>query len=273
MRNARKERSVFLIRQTVRKHRGWTRRLKVAERLLVSFAIVIAGLVCLYGFYLMVFTGSTFATRQIVVEGKWKYLTVQGLADLSGVMEGDNLFWTSVAGVHAKLITNPWVRSTAVQRRLPGTLWIYVEEHQPVALLLTGEGLSYVDEDGEPFKRVEAGEDKNFPVFTGLSSALRDDGTLSDGDHVKEMLRIIELFRGSEFGRERDVAEIHYDVIKGYSLVTQREPMQIMFGHNAVAEGVGQLDRMRAAFAARPGRIQYMLADEPGRIIVKYQTS
>ena len=81
----------------------------------------------------------------------------------------------------------------------------------------------------------------------------------------------MSLFDRSRFGAEQGVAEVHYDELIGYSIVTRREPMQILIGHTNLAGRVKRLDRMIGAIAARQGRIQYMLADEDGRIIVRYR--
>ncbi len=272
MKDARQEQSVFLKRQSVRRRRDWTRRLRQVERGLLSTAIVMAGLALLYGLYLVVFTGEAFAVKRIVVDGEWKYLTAEGLGGLSGVREGDNLFWISVADVHSRLATEPWVKATAVRRRLPDTLMVYVEEHRPAALLALDSGLCYVDADGATFKWAEGNDDRDFPVLSGLSAA--DCGPQSEDDslRLKEMLLLMELFRATGFGKERDVAEVHFDRITGYSLVTKESPSQILFGHSALAERAAALDRMGPAILSREGRIQYMLANEPGRIIVKYGT-
>ena len=70
IKDARHEQSVFLERQTVRKRRDWTRRLRQVERGLISAALVLGGLALLYGFYLVVFTGSTFAVKRIIIDGE-----------------------------------------------------------------------------------------------------------------------------------------------------------------------------------------------------------
>ena len=271
--DARQEQSVFLKRQSVRRRRDWTRKLRQVERALLSVVLVFAGVGLLYGLYLVVFLGDTFAVRRIIVDGEWRALSAQGLAELSGVKEGDNLFWISVGEVHRRLRSDPWVKATAVRRRLPDTLWIYVEEYVPAAILASGGGLVYVDGAGVPFKRVEASDNKDYPVLTGIEPG--EDATLSDGDaaRVREMLALLDLFRTTALGKERDVAEIHFDRMTGYALVTRLQPMQILFGQAALADRMAELAKLQTAIGSRGGRIQYMLANEPGRIIVKYQTS
>jgi hypothetical protein len=84
---------------------------------------------------------------------------------------------------------------------------------------------------------------------------------------------------GTNFGRKHGIDELHVDPIAGVSVVTREPPMQVLLGHPAWDESLAQLDRMSSEIEARHadggagGRIQYMLANEPGRIIVKYRPS
>lgn len=265
--------SVFLDRQEVRRKRDFGKKLKQLERLLVSFGIVLMGLAAVYGLYQLVFMGQTFAVAKIVVEGKWRHLTAQGLAELSGVKEGDNLFWIKIDDVKDRIKQEPWVESVAVQRRPPNTLWMYVEEHRPVAIFAGDGGLHCVDDREAVFKAVEAGDAKDLPVITGLK--MQEDGGIAEDDRLRlgQMLGLMDFFVKSEFGAERGISEIHYDGAAGYSLITKKEPMQILFGFENFKERIENLSRMTRAISSRPGRIQYMLANEPKRVIVRYANS
>jgi len=262
--------SVFLKRQTVRRRRRWGERLRQIERALLSVLIVVIGLAALYGLYRVVFLGSAFELERIVVEGDWKYLSPDEVASLSGVRKGDNLFWMSVDDVYGKLDGNPWVKEAAVRRRLPDTLQIYVEEYRPVAIVLS-RGFHYVDGESNIVKQLAPYDDRDMPIITGIEFG---EGLGPDDESLARLgraLNIIDVLSSSRFGREYGVAEVHFDEVDGYSFMTRREPMQALLGHSNFAERVSKIDRMRRAIAARQGRIQYMLADEDGRIIVKYR--
>ncbi len=264
--------SLFLERQQVQKKRQWHKRLRLMERGLLAAAVVIVGFVCLYLLYRVVFLGSTFSVKRIVAEGNWHFLSAQGVAALSGVSEGDNLFWLSVNDVYKKLRSDPWIKEAAVRRKLPDTLGIYVEEYRPVAIV-SADALYYVDAEGNLIKRVEPGEEKDFPVLTGISVAEGTTLATSDAKRVNEMLDFITRFRATPFGERHDVAEMHYDEVNGYSLVTRREPMQILIGQSDLPGRLMQIERMSKELEARGDRIQYMLANEDGRIVVRYRPS
>lgn len=272
IKDARHEMSVFLERQSVRRKRNITKRLRQFERVLLSVAFVLAGLACLYGLYVALFMGDTFTIKKIVVDGKWRYLSATGLAELSGVKEGDNLFWISTNDVHEKLSLDPWVRSAAVVRRLPDTLWIFVEEHEPFAIASFEDGLFYVSKDGTLFKKLEQGDDKNFPVFTGIAmkgGILEEDGASC----VNDMISLVSVFRSLAFGRGKEIAEVHFDNVAGFSIITRDEPMQILFGKSNFADHAAKLDEMFFAITERGKRIQYLLANESNRVVVRYQSS
>lgn len=258
--------NLFLHRQKVSCRSRWIKRLRQLERALLVVAILMAGLACLYSFYWMVFLGPSFTVRRIVVEGTWLHLTADEIAARSGAQEGDNLFMLSVVDVHKKLRSIPWVRTTVVRRMLPDTLWIYVQERSPLAII-AAEELLYVDASGQVIKRVGPGEKMDLPVLTGTGELSADDG---DG-RLKSMLKIVEIFNSSRLGKRLELAEVSYDMVLGYSLVTKVKPMQIVLGQTAFAERIDQIDRTLSAITSRPGRIRYMIANEDGRVIVGYQ--
>lgn len=262
------ETGVFKQRQVVKKRRQWVRRLKQIERILLTTAGVLAGLAFIYGLYLLIFISGFFAVKNIVAEGEWRHLTAARLADLSQVMNTDNLFWLSMDEVHAKLMQEPWVKSAAVRRKPPDTLWIYAEEYKPIAIIGDGN-LMYVDQSGKIFKQVDPAEEKDYPIFSGVGFDTPSDDTKT---RVDGMIELMNSFRNSSFGKDLDVAEVHFDDAYGYSLVTKNKPMQIFFGYAAFNEVLAKLERLSDEIAKRNGRITYMMANEPERLIVKYRT-
>ncbi len=263
---------VFLERQEVRRKSQWKGRLKQVERILLSTAIVLAGLAGVYGLYRLVFLGEAFAVDRIMVEGVWSHLSAEAVATRTGVHQGDNLFFIDVTDVHDRLRSDPWVRASAVRRRLPDTLWVYVEEYRPAAII-AGQGFFYVDDRGDIFKRLESEDDRSYPALTGVALDEHDKLTDEGRGQVATMLQVMDAFASSRFGGEQTIAEVNYDPVRGYSVVTSDPPMQVVLGMERPAERVQAIDRVHRAIARWPGRIRYMMANENGRIIVRYQTS
>jgi hypothetical protein len=264
--------SIFVERQAVKKRNDWAKRFRQAERVLLSLAVVFAGLAAMYGLYRIVFFGDSFAVKKITVEGQWKHLDADGIAALSGVVLEDNLFWLSTDDVYERLKEEPWIKTAVVRRRPPDTLWIYAEEYRPAAIISADEML-YVDINGDVFKVPEAGDDMDYPVFTGLG--LGGERSLSEKNRgiVNAMFEILDAFDGSGLGKKLSVSEVHYDQRFGYSILTGGERMQIFLGYSACRDALERAGAMFERVKSHPGRIQYMLADEPGRLVVKYHAS
>src|SRR4030042_2001295 len=77
-----------------------------------------------------------------------------------------------------RIRVNPWIRHVSVGREFPGRLVIVIQGRKPVALLEKGNALYLLDNDGTPFKKLEAGEVNDLPVLTGLIRAGRVDEAL-----------------------------------------------------------------------------------------------
>jgi cell division protein FtsQ len=266
--------STFLERQEVRKEFAWGRFVRRVERVSLSILIVLTGLAALYGLYVLIFLGPYFDIKDIEVRGHWKRLNAASLVDVSGVKQGENLFLMNVEDVHQRLVAHPWVREAAVRRHLPHTLKVFVEEHKPYAIFIDPDGMYYVDREGIMFKRVGAEDSKDYPLITGIA---REEDPLGTAEEVKRKrlsmaLDIIERFDRSALGKRYGISEIHFDPARGYSLMTEREPMEILLGSDGSMVRLERLDKVTTVIARGNRRIQYIMAHEPGRIIVKYRT-
>jgi cell division protein FtsQ len=263
-----------LERQEVRKEFAWGRFIRRVERISLSILIVLVGLGALYGLYMLVFLGPYFDIKDIEMRGHWKRLNAAELISVSGVNQGENLFLMNVDNVHQRLLAHPWVREAAVRRHLPHTLKVFVEEHEPYAIFIDPDGMYYVDREGKQFKRVDAEESKDYPLITGIA---REEDPLGTAEEVKKKrlsiaLDIIDHFDRSVLGKSYGISEIHYDPARGYSLMTERGPMEILLGNDDSMVRLERLDKVAEMIARKNRRIQYIMAHEPGRIIVKYRT-
>jgi len=252
--------SIFLERQKVRKRRAIAKSFKVAERILFSLAIVLGGLAILYGVYLLVFLGPIFQVREIMVEGKIVHSTLQSVIEQSGVKEGENLFGINVGAVHKNLKENSWISQAAVRRRLPHTLWIYVEEYEPAAVIQKDGVLKYVDHEGVIFKSVEPVDPKTLPVITGVNE-----------EKMNEALTILSMYNESSFGGAWGISELHFDEAGGCSIITEKGPVQIFLGQGAFANRLALLGRWQGIIGRRGGRITYIIANEEKRVTVGYK--
>ena len=100
------------------------------------------------------------------------------LVSASGVKIGQNLLQLSLDEVRESLQKLPTVASVRVERRLPDTLYLYIEERRPVALLCptptTGTQLAqpmyYIDSRGFVLKPKPGEKLISLPTIRGVSS-------------------------------------------------------------------------------------------------------
>jgi len=68
-----------------------------------------------------------------------------------------------------KMETHPWIRTVKLERSFPHTLIVKAEKEAPTAVLVTDRVYYYVNSWGDVFKEIEASDDIDFPIITGVS--------------------------------------------------------------------------------------------------------
>ncbi|WP_417843846.1 cell division protein FtsQ/DivIB [Thalassospira sp.] len=82
-----------------------------------------------------------------------------------------------------------WVRTATVERRLPDTIIIHVEERQPLALWQHGDNHILIDADGVQLQDYELGNFLNLPVLVG------EDAPEHAAEMIKTLKTIPRLFK------------------------------------------------------------------------------
>jgi len=116
----------------------------------------------------------------IFVEGRVKTPRDQLLTAL-GVKRGDAILAVDLAAAQKRIEDIPWVRSAAVERRLPHQIHILITERQPVALWQNKGRYYLIDHDGQI---VEEGIDEyaNLPLTVGEGAP----------DHAAQLVALLE---------------------------------------------------------------------------------
>ena len=129
-----------------------------------------------------------------------------------------------------------WVKNAEVIRRWPDTVVIKVEEYEPHALAVkiidSSPQLYYMDREGAPFIRVEAGMDVDFPVITGLEKIAE---TEERNARLDEALHFLRLIRANNPNLPaQSVSEIHIDPTEGLIIHMVEYPFPVFFGSGEV---------------------------------------
>jgi cell division protein FtsQ len=89
-----------------------------------------------------------FTVKEVLIEGR-TYSDPETIKALVNVRKGDPLFAFNPAEAKALIEKISWIRSAHVERRLPGTIYIRVQERKPLALWQKDGKLRLLDGQGE----------------------------------------------------------------------------------------------------------------------------
>lgn len=106
------------------------------------------------------------SVQEIFVEGRSE-TTVALVLDAVGAKRGDPIVAFSPTAAKARLEQLPWVRQASVERLLPGTIMVRINERQPLALWQRHKQLSLIDRDGVEIPGVDLGRFTHLPVVVG----------------------------------------------------------------------------------------------------------
>ena len=110
--------------------------------------------------------------RNVLVEGR----SETKAADILEALEAERgapLLAIDVAGAKERLERLPWVRSATVERRLPDTLRVRVEERKAFALWQQGKRLAVIDRDGTVIVRDNLARFADRPLVVGEGAERR----------------------------------------------------------------------------------------------------
>jgi cell division protein FtsQ len=150
-----------------------------ATRRTKTIAVVALPVILVAAFALASYT-SLFATRDIRIEGTVT-LTREDVLRLAGIGPGTNVFHLDADAVARALVADPWIAAASVERHLPGTVVIRLQEREPIArstigsttVVLSGDGvvLPGASAGGLPEIRASVGEPSD-DARTGAARAL-----------------------------------------------------------------------------------------------------
>lgn len=98
-----------------------------------------------------IYAKAGFRIKNVLIEGR-NHTDLAALKTMVPAKIGDPLMAYDPSAIQAGLQTLPWVKTALVERRWPDTLYIRLEERQPIARFQRNGVLSLVDADGVEIK-------------------------------------------------------------------------------------------------------------------------
>jgi cell division protein FtsQ len=112
-----------------------------------------------------------FSLKEVIIEGHDRLKSSEILKSL-GVVQKAPLFGFSLEKIQQQTLKNPWIRSVAIQRQLPDTLYMRIVERRPLALWKEEQGETQgrtimIDDEGELIHAKVPLEYENLPIVLG----------------------------------------------------------------------------------------------------------
>ena len=232
------------------------RALGLLGRLAVAVALAWGVLLAVQAGYQYVTTSSRFEAKSLVFEPT-PHVPVDRLRDLMGLEPGTNILAVDTAALQAKIVEEPWVKAATVERSLPDTLVVQVEEHEAAAVLLSGY-FYLIDREGVPFKRLDEGERGELPVLTGVDRELLVAGDERATQAIRRGLEVLAAYQ--EEPRPR-LSEVHIDDGGAVSLITAKSGAALRLGRGPVRDKLARFDALRAALGERADKLAVVHLD------------
>jgi len=250
---------------------GRSLRLALITLASVAALVVITGL--LIAGYLYVSNSDYFAVKRVTIAGI-NHTSREEIMAAAGLDRPANILTFDLDVAQAEISTLPWLAEVRLARQMPDTVAIEVREHSPKLLVNLGR-LYYLNDLGEPFKELSPGENPRLPIVTGLNA----DDLLSPGPRLKAALNEVFWLVGSLSSRNDEfkidnISEINYDLVRGLTLFTKNNRLEVKIGFGAYEEKFRRLGRVLAYLKQR-GKYEglvYLNLEASPRVTVRYDS-
>lgn len=134
----------------------------------------------------------------------------------AGVRKGQNLFSMNLYDVRNRLEAMPYIASVQVERRIPASLRITINERMPVARLmpystsgnLLAQTVYYIDSGGFVMKPKEGERLRPLPLITGVSIEEVRENEFVDREEILSALNLIRAAGYYGLGTELDLRQL-----------------------------------------------------------------
>lgn len=186
----------------------------------------------------------SFALKKVAFVGL-RHASEDELCRLAGIRAGQNIFQLDPDALGRAIATHPYVREAAVSRQLPSSLSVRVKERRPIAVVSLSE-LYLVDEQGEPFKRVESTDPLDLPLLTGVAREQYVESPQASSARFRHALEVAEVFARDQ-PRDSRLSEIRIE--RGGTTLVTEAGLEIRMGEGEIAEKLARLKRVRLELA------------------------
>ncbi len=225
------------------RRRRWIGRLATGLKLVMLMVVLIAVSALFMAGYAAVTQSDYFCTQSIQIQGHSR-LTRDDILSQAQIHPGDNLLAVNLRQVRKRLLAHPWIGTARVAREIPGTIYIYVTEHTPLAVVDLGRKFM-VNTHGRIFKEFSEDDPQDIPLVTGIVYA---DISLGNDDLGKAMSAVVQVLKISRSKEKaisyKDIRGVHLDPEMGITLSVWPDQRKIKLGYSQFKAKNGRLRQL-----------------------------
>lgn len=215
----------------------------------------------------MLLESGYFGVEQIRVEQQVR-VSEGDILDASDIEIGDSLFDLELHMIGRKIEEHPWIARAEVERAFPDQVVIRVVEREPRAIIDL-DYLYYVDKSGDVFKMLEAGDELDYPVITGIDRQYLLDNPDQTQDSLNLALALMNQLEVRPLFNLDDVSEIHFDQQDGLIMHTRIGGVPVRMGKQGFELKLNRLEAIYEDLEPRLLALKYIDLNVTDRVIVK----
>lgn len=188
--------------------------------------IILVGIVA--GLYYLL-NSSIFDIQRVTVENN-NYYTSEQVIRIAEASTGENLFKASTSSMKEKLLADPYIKNTKINRKLPSEIVITVYERNENAAVPYGNNYIIIDEEGMVLKMAEI--EPALTLLLGMTVKNIEPGTpleVEENAILTDTLKMLnEVEKHELFFKKIDISKV---IIKAYiydQLTCEGTPENIM---------------------------------------------
>lgn len=220
--------------------------------------------------YAAVTRSDYFRTQAVDISGHSR-LSREAVMARAGLHSGDNLLAVNLHLVRKRLLSHPWIAQAHVERQIPGTIYIHVEEHQALAVVDLGRKF-LVNTRGRIFKEYEDEDPRNLPIVTGVAYADISLGKDALSPALGTVLAVLQASQepGSALPYG-DIEKIRFDAQMGILLTQRKTQCNVKLGFDRFKEKYSRLAQLWPYLKNHRARSSIKTIDlnNPDRVVVQ----
>ena len=215
----------------------------------------------------MLLESGCFGVKQVRVEHQVR-VSKSDILDASDIEIGDSLFDLELHMIGRKIEERAWIARAEVERSFPDQVVIRVVEREARAIIDL-DYLYYVDRAGEVFKMLDAGDELDYPVITGIDRQYLLDNPDKTQDSVNLALQLMDALESRTLFNLDDISEIHFEEQEGLVMHTRIGGVPVRMGKQGFDTKLNRLESIYDDLEPRLMALKYIDLNVTDRVIVK----